>query len=88
MYFFFSYESDFACSNDGSTDKIIGVALIGVGRAGTIHLSNIIASKRAKLLYIVDDMEEKWSKIKNHYCLDDVTFLTSKQSDKIFQDNA
>ncbi|XP_076236405.1 putative oxidoreductase YrbE [Calliopsis andreniformis] len=61
-------------------------ALFGVGRAGTIHLSNIIASPRVKLLYIVDDVESNWDSLRDYWHLEDVTFLNSKQADKVYND--
>lgn len=64
------------------------VALFGIGRAGTIHLKNIMSNPRIKLLYIVDDVESKWSKLKDFWRLDDVTFLNSKQANKVYQDPA
>lgn len=64
----------------------IKVALFGVGRAGTIHLANIVDSSRLKLLYIVDDVESNWTKLKEYWQLDDVTFLNSKQANKVFND--
>lgn len=71
---------------DSSDDLIVKVAIFGVGRAGTIHLSNIVNSPRIKLLYVVEDIETKWPKIKKHYRLNDVIFLNSKQADKVFND--
>lgn len=62
------------------------VALFGVGRAGTIHLSSIMSNPRMKLMYIVDDIESKWPKLKDYWHLDDVTFLNSKQANKVYQD--
>ncbi|PBC29648.1 oxidoreductase yrbE [Apis cerana cerana] len=64
----------------------IKVALFGVGRAGTIHLANIVDSPRLKLLYIVDDVESNWTKLKEYWQLDDVIFLNSKQANKVFND--
>ncbi|CAK9826816.1 Uncharacterized oxidoreductase YrbE [Anthophora retusa] len=64
----------------------VKVALFGIGRAGTIHLSNINTNPRLKLLYIVDDIESNWLNLKEYWHLDDVTFLTSKQSDRVYND--
>jgi predicted dehydrogenase len=35
----------------------IGVALIGAGRIGLVHLNNILANQRFDLLYVVDAVE-------------------------------
>ncbi|XP_031829872.1 putative oxidoreductase YrbE [Nomia melanderi] len=64
----------------------VKLALFGVGRAGSTHLSNIIANRRIQLLYIVDDVESNWEKIREYWHLNDVTFLNSKQSSKVFRD--
>ncbi|XP_078043986.1 inositol 2-dehydrogenase [Augochlora pura] len=63
------------------------LALFGVGRAGTIHLSNIVSNPRVKLMYIVDDVETNWPKLRDYWHLNDVTFLNSKQATKVFQDS-
>lgn len=65
---------------------VIKVALFGAGRAGTIHLSNISESSRVKLLYVVDDLESNWPKLKAHWNLDKVVFLNSKQAERVFKD--
>ncbi|XP_008557743.1 myo-inositol 2-dehydrogenase [Microplitis demolitor] len=85
-YLYKVFENDLSLKCDSSDDLIVKVAIFGVGRAGTIHLSNIVNSPRIKLLYVVEDIETKWPKIKKHYRLNDVIFLNSKQADKVFND--
>lgn len=80
------YLESLALKTDNRQDPLIKVALFGVGRAGTIHLTNIVSNIRAQLLYIVDDVESNWQGIRKYWRLDNVTFLNSKQSDKIFKD--
>lgn len=84
--FFCRYLEDLAVKTDNQDDPIIKVALFGVGRAGTIHLTNIVSNIRVQLLYIVDDIESNWQDMRKHWRLDNVTFLNSKQSDKVFKD--
>lgn len=72
---------------DNREDPIIKVALFGVGRAGAIHLENIISNRRVQLLYIVDDVESNSRNMRKYWHLDNVTFLNSKQSDKVFKDS-
>ncbi|XP_067006618.2 uncharacterized oxidoreductase YrbE [Anabrus simplex] len=82
-----SYEA--AVNLDPSTKpsvKPVVVALFGVGRAGQIHLNNLINHHHVKIAYIVDDVESKWSSLKAYWNLTDTTFLSSKQSDKVFSD--
>jgi hypothetical protein len=54
--------------------------------AGTIHLSGLATNPRVKLLYIVDDMQDKWEAIKHYWKLDDTQFLCSADADEVFQD--
>ncbi|KYQ50506.1 putative oxidoreductase yrbE [Trachymyrmex zeteki] len=83
-YLYDKYLEHFALKTE--KESIVKVALFGVGRAGTIHLANINSSKRVQLLYIVDDVESNWQSIQKYWHLDNVTFLNSKQSDKVFKD--
>ncbi|XP_045489231.1 uncharacterized oxidoreductase YrbE-like [Pieris rapae] len=63
-------------------------AIFGIGRAGSIHLCSIIRNPRVILKYIVDDRKERFDKIRSFWNLSDVTFLTSKDSDRVFNDKA
>ncbi|KAG5330133.1 DHDH dehydrogenase, partial [Acromyrmex heyeri] len=47
----------------------------------------MISSRRVQILYIVDDVESKWQSIQKYWHLDNVTFLSSKQCDKVFKDS-
>lgn len=84
-YLHTEYLADLTLKRDVHHPKV-KLALFGVGRAGTIHLSNIFKNPRVKLLYIVDDVESNWEKIREYWQLEGVTFLTSKQADKVYND--
>ncbi|XP_069696501.1 inositol 2-dehydrogenase-like isoform X2 [Periplaneta americana] len=73
-------------SEDTGNDKIINIALFGFGRAGSIHLRNLVCNPRVLLLYIVDDLEKKWEDVRRYWKLDDVKFLASKDKDRVFKD--
>ena len=68
-------------------DQVLNVAIFGLGRAGTIHLENIVSNPRTRILYIVEDVESKWEALKKYWHLYEVTFLTSKESDRVFKDS-
>lgn len=70
-----------------SKKKPTGVAIFGLGRAGSIHLSNLVQNPRVELLYIVDDITTNFEKIRAYWNLKNTTFLTSADSNKIFTDN-
>ena len=73
--------------SDKSNDRVLGVAIFGLGRAGTIHISNIVKNARVKLLYVVEDIESKHQDLKNYWKLgEDVALIHSKDSDKIYKD--
>lgn len=70
------------------TSPVVG-AIFGLGRAGSIHLSSIVRNPRIILKYIVDDRTELFAKLKDYWNLgDDVTFLTSKQQERVFNDKS
>ncbi|KAJ8940488.1 hypothetical protein NQ318_008526 [Aromia moschata] len=48
---------------NGTADKEnFGVAIFGIGRAGTIHLANLVVNRKVRILYIVDDDKQKLAK--------------------------
>lgn len=69
-----------------SNKKPTGMAIFGLGRAGSIHLSNIVQNPRVELLYIVDNITTNFDKIKAYWNLKNITFLTFAESNKIFTD--
>ncbi|KAK2576661.1 hypothetical protein KPH14_005323 [Odynerus spinipes] len=85
-YIYNRYLEDLSLNIEGKEHPVIRVALFGIGRAGTIHLTSIIRHPRVKLAYIVDDMESKWKDVKRYWNLDDVIFLHSKNADKVYTD--
>ena len=40
--------------------RVIQLALFGLGRAGSIHLANIIANPRVELAYVVESDKSRW----------------------------
>ncbi|XP_014217716.1 uncharacterized protein LOC106646190 [Copidosoma floridanum] len=85
-YLYAKYVKDCAMKGDKSKDRVIGVAIFGLGRAGTIHFSNLINNSRAKILYIVDDLECKSADIKQYWNLENVIILHSKDADRVYKD--
>jgi len=49
----------------------IGVAVIGVGRMGAIHLLNLLREPRAKLLYVLDASQDRLNYMRKKYFLDE-----------------
>jgi len=71
------------------TDQTYGVAIFGIGRAGTIHLSYLVNLKRVKLLYIVDDDTKKLENIKKYYKINtnETKLITSKQATEVYKNS-
>ena len=56
--------------------RVLRLALFGAGRAGSIHLKNIVANPRIDLIYIVESDEGKWEEVRKRWNLkDNTTFL-------------
>lgn len=67
----------------------VTVAVFGLGRAGSIHLANLIYNPRVILKYIVDDRPENFANLKKYWKLNDtVTFVTSKEADRVYKDKS
>ncbi len=78
-------------SSGGSSSGVaskgpLRLALFGLGRAGSIHLSNIIANARIELVYIVEADQEKAEKVRARFNLKGVTLLQPKDAGVVFGD--
>ncbi|XP_077291817.1 inositol 2-dehydrogenase-like [Arctopsyche grandis] len=86
-YLYKQYETDVSLDlSKKDCEKPIGVAIFGLGRAGSIHLSNLVKNPRVQLLYVVDDIPSKWHKMKAYWGLKSTMFLTSKDAAKVYSD--
>ncbi|XP_023332543.1 uncharacterized protein LOC111704521 isoform X2 [Eurytemora carolleeae] len=85
----FKYEryTNFFTKDIGSSSPVC-LALFGLGRAGSIHLSNIIASPRLNLRYIVEANKDLWEPAKARWNLKDTMFIHPDQVDTVYQDKA
>ncbi|VVC87213.1 unnamed protein product [Leptidea sinapis] len=72
----------------GKKPPVVG-AIFGLGRAGSIHFTSIVRNPRIVMKYVVDDRPEKFAELKSFWDLsDDVIFLTSKESDRVYKDKS
>lgn len=72
-----------------STAPPVVGAIFGLGRAGSIHLSNIVGNPRVILKYIVDDRADRFPALKKYWNLgDDVVLLTSKDASRVYKDKS
>jgi len=61
-------------------------ALFGAGRAGLIHLKNILKNPRIDLKYIVEDNLSLAEGLKSKYSLDGVVIIAAQDSKVIYED--
>merc|ERR1712156_662397 len=61
--------------DDGVDQPPVSLGLFGLGRAGTIHLNNILANRKFELKYIVEDDDFKWKSVTKKLNLKGITFL-------------
>ncbi|KAJ9594222.1 hypothetical protein L9F63_014382, partial [Diploptera punctata] len=67
---------------DESLEKVQMALIV----SGAIHLATIANHPRVVIRYVVDDDEKKWPLIKKYWRLNDTEFISSKDSNKVFQD--
>nr|XP_039249190.1 inositol 2-dehydrogenase-like [Styela clava] len=68
-------------------NDVIGVALIGIGRIGKVHVSNILRLPRVQLLYIIDVNRTFAEEYINEYNLVSTTALHTDDVDTAYEDN-
>lgn len=70
-----------------SERRQIGLAIFGLGRAGRIHLKNILKQREAHLKYIVEEDLEHGRKVAKMNLVDaDVRIIHPKDADQVFDD--
>lgn len=69
-------------------NRRIGLAIIGVGRMGAIHLQNTIREPRANTLYIVDVSQQRLNYMRRKYYLDErnIAAVTIDKWDQVLRD--
>ncbi|KFM78285.1 putative oxidoreductase yrbE, partial [Stegodyphus mimosarum] len=67
---------------------VVGIAVFGLGRIGTIHLDNLRRNPRAHIMYCVEESEERVNFVRNKWRLlePETTFLKPSEQDTIFKD--
>lgn len=85
-YIYNKHVRDFEMQENNSSNTI-GLAIFGIGRAGTIHLTSLIRNPRVKLLYIVEDDKKKWNSLRSYWSIStEVKFLTFQDADQVYED--
>merc|ERR1712123_85265 len=66
----------------------IVLALFGLGRAGSIHIANILANPRVTLKYVVEEADSKFETCRARWNLKDTVFVKPKDVSSILSDPA
>ncbi|XP_048481049.1 uncharacterized oxidoreductase YrbE [Plutella xylostella] len=87
-YLYTEYVNDVTCNHASKSQAPpVMAAIFGLGRAGSIHLSNIMGNPRVMVKYIVDDRKERFEELRKYWSLSkDVCFITSAEADKVYKD--
>jgi len=71
-------------SNNATT---VVMALFGLGRAGSIHIANILANPRCILKYIVEQDRSRWEQARTRWNLINTEFIHPDEAGKVYNDN-
>merc|ERR1719348_1941345 len=71
--------------DEGISSPVV-LALFGLGRAGSIHLANILANPRVSLKYVVEEDTSKWETCRLRWSLTDTVFVQPKDVSSILAD--
>ncbi|KAK3855208.1 hypothetical protein Pcinc_038376 [Petrolisthes cinctipes] len=66
--------------------KVINVALFALGRAGSIHLTNVMKNSRLNIKYLVESDRGKLERVQKEWRLPDSVLLSPHQDQKVFSD--
>lgn len=66
----------------------INLAVFGTGRAGHIHISNVLANRRVHLKYLVDVDMDLLEAVKTKFGLNDTQLVLDSKSDIVFDDSS
>ena len=64
----------------------VNVALFGLGRAGTIHLGNLVANCRINLSYLIEADLKKANTCVRKYNLTNTTVLSDTDDGTVYKD--
>jgi len=84
-YKYQEYTENVSCKQLSSSQPV-RLAIFGLGRAGCIHLSNIIANPRVKVVYIVEADQTKWEPVRTRWSLESTKFVHPDNADAVYKD--
>jgi len=84
----YKYEkyTNYISNNTGTPTKPVNLALFGLGRAGSIHLSNILGNPRVNLRYIVEADQSRWDPAKVRWNLHTTSFIHPDDVAQVYAD--
>lgn len=84
----FKYEryTDFTSNEMSGYSAPVTLALFGLGRAGSIHLSNILANPRVVLKYVIEQDQTRWEPSRLRWNLTNTTFVLPSDLSQVLED--
>jgi predicted dehydrogenase len=73
-------------TSGGPCSKKVGLAIIGMGRAGKIHIKNAIQNWRVRLLWMVESDRAIAEKLSEEYNLEGVSIATCDELENVLND--
>ncbi|GBM72834.1 hypothetical protein AVEN_228768-1, partial [Araneus ventricosus] len=72
----------------GDNLPAVTFAIFGLGRIGTIHLDNLCRNPRARIIFCVEESDERINYVRTKWKLmePETTFLKPSEQEKIFDD--
>ncbi len=64
----------------------IGIALFGLGRAGSIHIKNLRKNYRCELLYVVELDVNRALEVVEHFYMKDTRVVEPKNAEEVYKD--
>jgi len=86
-YKYREYADNVALAQTSAAPRV-QLAIFGLGRAGGIHLANIVANPRVKVAYIVESDKAKWEPVKLRWSLESTKFVHPDQAAEVYADPA
>ena len=65
----------------------VGIALFGIGRAGSIHIKNLAANPRVNVRWIVEEDVEKAKPHVAEYYLENTKIISNKEVNQVWNDD-
>ncbi|GFO09778.1 inositol 2-dehydrogenase [Plakobranchus ocellatus] len=64
------------------------VGVLGIGRIGQMHLTNVLRNRKLNLTWVVDDQEQLWAPVRQKFILWNTPFYYTEKLPELLQDQS